>query len=280
MTIRISYINGSYSIKTPYSSTFVNELKATVPAQARKWSATDKIWIVSVQHGEAIKEIILKAFGKSVDLPEIENSQSGHRQQFEMRYLGAIKDRDDFSRSAYGFADNDWKLVFPEAVLKLHFKNDPAKKSNHQSLYEILTIDSEATANDIRIAYRRLAKLTHPDVNKEPDAVERFRQVQNAYELLSDATKRARYDAGLALMQTTNGQFGLTHAPRISYREFQSPIRCGQLDVTGEWKIGRLVVETIHTWSDIIDLRGFVLVTSWRRGDDHFTEYWVDPRYA
>lgn len=279
MTIRISYLNGSYSVKTPYSPSFVDKLKASVPAHARKWSAPDKTWIVGTQYGEAIKDCILKSFGDMVDLPATDTFKGKCRRQFEMRYLGMIKDREDFSRTAYGFADGDWQLAFPEDVLKLYFKNDPAKKSQAQTLYEVLTIDAKATADEIKSAYRRLAKLTHPDVNKEPDAADRFRQVQHAYESLTDTTKRAKYDAGLRLMQSASGKYGQAMAPRRTYNEFQPPIRCGKVDVTGEWSVGRLVVESIHSWTDITDYRGWVLVTSWPRDAKNFTEQWVDPKF-
>ncbi|MCZ6542841.1 MAG: DnaJ C-terminal domain-containing protein [Phycisphaerales bacterium] len=60
--------------------------------------------------------------------------------------------------------------------------------------YELLGIDRSATAEQIRKAYRRLARQLHPDVNKSPQAVTRFAEVQEAYEVLSDAKKRKAYD--------------------------------------------------------------------------------------
>src|SRR5580692_11380362 len=60
--------------------------------------------------------------------------------------------------------------------------------------YQILGLQRSATADDIRKAYRRLARKYHPDVSKEPDALERFKQMQEAYEVLKDPKKRAAYD--------------------------------------------------------------------------------------
>ncbi|GAA3321695.1 hypothetical protein GCM10020331_038580 [Ectobacillus funiculus] len=51
-----------------------------------------------------------------------------------------------------------------------------------------------ASKDEIKKAYRRLAKKYHPDVSTEPDATEKFKEVQEAYEVLSDDTKRAQYD--------------------------------------------------------------------------------------
>jgi molecular chaperone DnaJ len=69
--------------------------------------------------------------------------------------------------------------------------------------YETLGLDSSATAEEIKTAFRRLARDTHPDANPgDVEAEERFRQVAEAYEVLSDPQKRARYDRG----ETFGGQ--------------------------------------------------------------------------
>jgi curved DNA-binding protein len=60
--------------------------------------------------------------------------------------------------------------------------------------YKTLGIERSASADDIRKAYRRLARKYHPDVSKEADALERFKQMQEAYEVLKDPKKRAAYD--------------------------------------------------------------------------------------
>jgi len=63
-----------------------------------------------------------------------------------------------------------------------------------RDLYEILGVRRDATDDDIRKAYRRLAREHHPDVSGDPAAEERFKEVAGAYEILSDPDKRARYD--------------------------------------------------------------------------------------
>jgi curved DNA-binding protein len=63
-----------------------------------------------------------------------------------------------------------------------------------QDYYEALEVPRTASAEDIRRAYRRLARKYHPDVNKEAGAEDRFKQISEAYEVLRDDEKRARYD--------------------------------------------------------------------------------------
>ena len=65
---------------------------------------------------------------------------------------------------------------------------------DYKDYYEILGVDREATQDDVKRAYRRLARKYHPDVSKEADAEERFKEVGEAYEVLKDPEKRTAYD--------------------------------------------------------------------------------------
>jgi molecular chaperone DnaJ len=60
--------------------------------------------------------------------------------------------------------------------------------------YEILGIGKSATADEVKSSFRRLARQYHPDVNSAPDAEERFKEINEAYAVLSDPEKRAAYD--------------------------------------------------------------------------------------
>ncbi|MBY0364663.1 cytochrome C biogenesis protein [Roseateles aquatilis] len=61
--------------------------------------------------------------------------------------------------------------------------------------YETLGVERDASADDIKLAYRKLARKFHPDVSKEPDAEARFKEIGEAYEVLKAPEKRSAYDA-------------------------------------------------------------------------------------
>lgn len=64
----------------------------------------------------------------------------------------------------------------------------------YKDYYQTLGLQRDATQDDIKKAYRRLARKYHPDVSKEPDAEQRFKEVNEAHEVLKDPEKRAAYD--------------------------------------------------------------------------------------
>ncbi|MCF0116280.1 MAG: molecular chaperone DnaJ [Erysipelotrichaceae bacterium] len=66
--------------------------------------------------------------------------------------------------------------------------------ADKRDYYEVLGIDKSASEQDIKKAYRKLAKQYHPDINKAPDAEEKFKEINEAYEILSDPQKKANYD--------------------------------------------------------------------------------------
>ena len=75
--------------------------------------------------------------------------------------------------------------------------------------YDILGVDRNASKEDLKTAYRRLARKYHPDVNKEPGAEEQFKEINRAYEVLSEPETRSRYDQF--------GEAGVSGAGGVNY---------------------------------------------------------------
>jgi molecular chaperone DnaJ len=73
--------------------------------------------------------------------------------------------------------------------------------------YKVLGVDKKASQEDIKKAYRKLARQYHPDTNKDPGAEERFKQISEAYDVLGDADKRKKYDRGGSVF-AGGGPFG------------------------------------------------------------------------
>lgn len=85
----------------------------------------------------------------------------------------------------------------------------------YKDYYEILGVKKTATAAEIKSAYRKLTKKYHPDVNKAKDAAEKFKDINEAYEVLSDKNKRQRYDS-----LGSNWQAGSDFTPPPGFENF------------------------------------------------------------
>ena len=85
----------------------------------------------------------------------------------------------------------------------------------YKDYYEILGVSRDATEAQIKSAYRKAARKYHPDVNKDPSAVEKFKDINEAYEVLSDKEKRSRYDSLGA-----NWQDGSNFTPPPGFENF------------------------------------------------------------
>ena len=85
----------------------------------------------------------------------------------------------------------------------------------YKDYYEILGVSRDADAATIKSAYRKLARKYHPDVNKTKEAEEKFKDINEAYEVLSDKNKRQRYDS-----LGSNWQGGADYTPPPGFENF------------------------------------------------------------
>lgn len=102
-----------------------------------------------------------------------------------------------------------------------------------RDFYEVLGVARGASAEEIKKAYRALARKLHPDVNKAADAQKKFTEVQNAYDVLSDETKRRAYDqfgeAGVGAAGAAGGSAGPSWGGRGGTR-----VNVGGMDMDAE----------------------------------------------
>lgn len=281
-------------ICSPYDPLFLADFKIAIPASARRWDGGRKVWIVEPAQSQKVQKLIEAHYNVPCAMPEGWNvtAPPAHvTEVIQLAYLGGCREREGglVSASGYTLGNQNPKapdLVFPESILKAWFEGTGATQTARKpappaSLYTVLCVAQDADGAALKTAYRRMARQTHPDVNREPDAAEAFRRVQAAYEVLADPLKRRKYDAGLALEDRARQQNPHTARDRslTSLRQslpFRAPLRCGLLLVQGEKKLGRLIVSGILSWEDLTR-NDRVLVSSWPQDAECWREDWVQP---
>lgn len=282
---------GTLAFETPYHAGLVAELKRRVPFGGRRWDGERKRWLVDAAHAQTCVDLAQRHLGVTITAPRVDATPAPHETRLvQLEYLGACKARDDGSVTASGWADGAWSLIFPEATLLDWWCPDPADPAAVASrttpirtaatitLFGVLGLAQTATPEQVKAAYRRLARAVHPDVNHEPDAADQFRRVQRAYEVLADPGTRCRYELGLRLEQQ--------HAPAMASHSGKMPnggdpvryrplLRCGWVLGEGAPRLGQFVVARILGWEDVVRADGKVLATSWPPGATHFRREWV-----
>lgn len=259
----ITQSGNDYAVKAPYSQAFVNLLKVTVPAEHRSFDRDSKAWIVERSYAEAcLVNIVFEVFGEKPELPELKSVNQEAKYSFQLDYVGIPKERaGQAGKTALGFSKGQWRVVFEELILKKWFEEGSEKSGFEETLFSLLLCNQNSTDQEIKSGYRRLARQWHPDVNREPEASEMFKKISNAYQILSDPQKRARYQAGLEF-------------ERESDKSSRS-LRCGFLTVTGNVQVGRLRVSQILSWQDVMNEQGLTMVTSWNRELNAIDYQWV-----
>jgi len=162
-------------------------------------------------------------------------------------------------------ANGAWNAKIPEKILRAWFKQADAGAS---TLYGLLSVDEKASGAEIKSAYRRAARLWHPDVCREENAREMFEKIKEAYDVLSDQLRRNKYNAGLAFERMAK------LSPRASkFASFVPMMRCGDLKVIAKKELGQLIVEEILEWRDITDEFGRQMVSYW--DGDSYSVKWI-----
>ena len=272
----VKRVGSILELHTPYNAGLVAALKSIAP-EHRQWDAIAKVWRVSVSQQTMVKQIV-KQFYPDAQFYALQSVPAQRETRvLRVEYLGAPKERADSSFSSFGWCSESWSVVIPDQVLRAWFKEPEHNESQAAStLYGTLMITRHANADEVRSAYRRLARQWHPDVCGEPNASDVFKQISEANRILSDPLMRCKYNAGLAL--ETSAQVKQAIRRRDLWSEvsrWQLPLRCGVITCEGTQEL-KFSVSRILLWQDIIDGAGRVLVTSWPVGAETFTRKWVE----
>ena len=119
------------------------------------------------------------------------------------RALGESGDWEEAVKEYKAIAENN--TSDPTCAKDVRHAELELKKSKRKDYYKLLGLEKDATDHEIKKAYRKLAIVHHPDKNPDnAEAAERFKEIGEAYETLSDPEKRARYDSGEDLIDPSD----------------------------------------------------------------------------
>jgi hypothetical protein len=273
--------DGTLAFRSAKHNGLIAALKVKIPYADRRpvWDGRRfKYWAIAPQHADLLADLAEQYLGTRPQVPVITSQATNTTQLLQVKYIGAAKERQGGERTASGWCNGGWTVIFPEAVLKEWFAVDPDKPEEQTTLYAVLGVKQSVKVADLKSAYRKAARQWHPDVCKEPGAEEQFKRINEAYQILSNPLQRRKYDAGLAL----EASVGTASTPDVvifktikAQHVWRPPLRCGYILANGVEQLGRFVVSEILQWEDIVNTAGQILVTSWQYGDDRFTERWV-----
>jgi len=268
----------SFKLYTPYDKAFVARFRSEIPSSAKKYienPITGRFdhWLIANQYADQVKQLCTEVYGYPPDqVGLITKTQVVNEYTVLLEYMGLPRDRGG-EVTASGWYNDGWNLIFPLLALEnwFNFKGEIPKEE--QTYYEILSIKKNVSGAELKKAYRKAARAWHPDVCSEPDAKEMFQDIQQAYEILSDPQARRKYDA--CLVEANNlppSRKRYESKPSIGWRP---PYRCGNIKVRGIESAGRIIVEEILAWDDVINLEGKTMVTSWDMSIETFRTEWV-----
>jgi hypothetical protein len=272
---KITQSGNELLLSFPYDAAMVADLKSSIPANDRRYDPKNKSWRIAPSKAAKIQNLCHKYFNELPFVPDIAAAKPVVKSQIiDVRYIGITKDRGSDDRSAYGWFSNGWNVIFPEPVLRTWF-DAPQNPDEAPTLYSVLAVSRDATDEEIKSGYRRMALQWHPDKCREPNAQEQFMAIQHAYDVLTK--RRERYDAGLAFEMSL--RTGNSNNKSYSYDcladGYRSPLRCGLIMCEGIESLGVFNVSKIFAWQDITDSSGRTLIVSWPKGAEKFSEVWA-----
>lgn len=277
--ITISEYQGFYLLNFPKDEEVVKLIKARIPSTFRSWRHDLNYgWLIHPDYIETMCQIFEECYppGKIRRPRPISVNPQVEIKLFSIEYIGACRDRGDGRVTACGaLSPDDWGVEFPENVLKVFFGGKiDLNPVDQQTLYQILLVKEACDFQSLKSAHRRLVRQWHPDLCKEPDAAERFRMIQEAYEILSDPMSRRKYDAGLFFERQNKTEDETDFKPFPDLYGYRAPLTSGLVTVKGIQGLARFVVSEILTWEDLKNTKDQIAISSWSPGAQTYQIIW------
>jgi hypothetical protein len=299
--IKITIEAGYYAMRSPKDQRLIDELKSAIHYGKRSWNGAAQAWMIEPSALPSLLRAIQRAGYELPEIPQMEASTAvaaTTQRQIRIEYLGQCKERDGGIVSALatenaqnpwtgldGQRRYGWSIEILESALKEWFEHrSSAPAATGQTFYQVLCVVETATADQIKSAYRRLARQWHPDVCAEAEANEMFRKLTDAYEILQHPKRRKAYDAGLFFEREANKkQLEPTHTwspirggMKFHPVYFRAPLRCGLITAEGRQELKKFVVSKILDWQDIVsEEHGMTMTSSWNKATESIQVKWI-----
>jgi len=283
-TVSLASSGSEFELKCKYDRAFIDALKIEVPSFGRTWDNDHRTWHIDPDWYKEVENLVWYHFKFRPTWPQARLFKPNYRDiDFKLMYVGNSKGDPDRAtkRASSGTDGKSWDYIFWEFALANWFTGVTPSRPRQQlaNLYSILEIPEDFPTDQMKAAFWKQAKIWHPDVNKTPEATERFKLVNEAFETLSKPLRRARYDIGLKIEKEEMFQAG--HNSRGNYSNisqygstFKPPVRCGILRARGYDRMGRFYITEVEDWNDIVDQRGRTLVTKWDMRSQTVVQEW------
>ena len=267
----IVLIGEEYRLSFHYEPDLIDAIKMTIPSYARHYDPETRFWYIHISQTTAL-ERIASQFGGRVPKAHVSATDGVQQKTLRIVYLGKSKLQISTGESIHNGTTGTqhdtgvliWDVILFEKEVRRWFHATDVMGAT--TLYGVLGVGQQATFDEIRSAYRRMARQWHPDVCHEENAQEMFLRIGRAYETLNNPNLRVRYDTGL--------RFESMSKSTVSAIAYIPPLRCGLISGRMQHVNGKYIVEEITDWQDIVE-NGQVLVTSWRSSG--LEQAWVGP---
>ena len=286
MSVTYDKTTNSIVIDTGYNKGFVYNLKQNVSAQWRGFDPDKKTWVVVPEHAPTVARLVNQYYG--IDASNVVEQCKGRKRILkkgilELIYLGQCKPRDDGELWAFGsdsWTGSNFIFLMDEHVLRNWFDGKPLPDA--PSTPNMVPVGShfhtlglrklEVTPEEVKSAYRQMARQNHPDMTTDPKEkqvfTERFMRIQQAYDALSDEKTLQRYVAALKIA----GASPVAKAPKGGGYDalsgvYYPDLRTGKIACTYWESIGRKYIHVIHDWQPIKNAQGEELAVAWDASD-------------